>query len=64
MSSPDHPIWSLLRFAIFRVAAAVTSYLNASDFDHTEGKMLMEFAAIAGAYEILEKKLKPKSEEK
>jgi len=47
----DHPIWALARLAVIMTPLTVVLYANASKFDWTEIKALMEFGILAGGFE-------------
>lgn len=51
MSSPAHPIWSLLRLTILMIVLSLILYFNASDFDATEIKTLTQYFLAAASLE-------------
>lgn len=57
MSDPHHPIWRLIQTAMYLFAAFVFLWMNASNFDHTEWKTLIELGAVIGGAELIKAKL-------
>lgn len=51
MSSPAHPIWSILRLTILMIVLSLILYFNASDFDATEIKTLTQYFLAAASLE-------------
>lgn len=50
MSNPDHPLWHLCYTVAVILALSFSLWLNASSFDKTELKTILEFGVvIAGA---------------
>ena len=47
----DHPGWAVLRLAVIMVPLTVVMYANASKFDITEIRALLEFGIIGAGYE-------------
>ena len=50
---PTHPLWATIRFVVLVVATSVILWLNASHFDETEIRTIVEIAIVAGGYETL-----------
>ena len=49
LSDPQHPIWNLCRTIVVGGLAAFVMWLNASNFDHTEHKAILQmFIAYIG----------------
>ena len=46
MADPEHPLWRLLQTISYLVFATVFLWLNASSFDRTEMKTLIELAVV------------------
>ncbi len=57
MRSPNHPIWSILNLAVILTFVTLFAGMNASKFDSTEIKMIVEFVAVMGGWEFVKKKL-------
>ena len=57
MTTTKHPIWAFLNLVVILVFVTVFSYLNASEFDETELKMLMQLAVGMGAWEFAKRKM-------
>jgi hypothetical protein len=51
MPSSDHPLWPLIRIAIYMAALLGTLYFNASQFDATEIKSLVTMFLVAAGTE-------------
>lgn len=47
----DHPAWAVARLAVIMVPLSVVLYANASRFDWTEVKSLLEFGIIGAGFE-------------
>lgn len=47
----DHPGWAILRLAVIMVPVTVVLWLNASRFDSTEIKALLELGIVLGGWE-------------
>ena len=47
----DHPGWAVLRLAVIMIPLTVVMYANASKFDMTEIRALLEFGIIGAGYE-------------
>lgn len=47
----DHPAWAIARLAVIMAPLTVVLYANASKFDWTEIKAIMEFGILAGGFE-------------
>ncbi len=60
MHDPDHPIWSLLRYAILMLVLTGVLWQNASNFDMTEIKslitMLIVMTGWGGVEQVLRKR--------
>ena len=76
MNDPDHPIWRLFQAALYIGAAYVFLQMNASKFDITEVKTLMELGLVilvgeavkykskgAKAVEVIDNLIKDESDE-
>ncbi len=46
-------MWATIRFVVLVVATSIILWLNASHFDETEIRTIVEIAIIAGGYETL-----------
>lgn len=53
----EHPVWSLIRLVIVFAGVTIFLYLNASTFDETEMKTIVELMILAGGFEALKRKL-------
>ena len=53
----EHPVWSLIRLVIVFAGVPIFLYLNASTFDETEMKPIVELTILAGGVEALKRKL-------
>ena len=53
----EHPVWSLIRLVIVFAGVTIFLYLNASTFDETEMKTIVELMILAGGFEALNRKL-------
>jgi hypothetical protein len=51
ISSPSHPLWSILRLTILMMVLTCILYFNASDFDATEIKTLTQYFLAAASLE-------------
>ena len=51
MSDPGHPLYATIRFCALAVAVTFVLWKNASNFDETEVKTILEIAVLAGGYE-------------
>ena len=49
----DHPGWAVLRLAVIMVPLTVVMYANASKFDMTEIRALLQFALVGGGFEAV-----------
>ena len=58
-----HPIWSFLNLVVILTFVTVFAYLNASEFDETEVKMLMQLLAVMGGWEWAKRKMRPSEPE-
>ena len=47
----DHPIWGIARLALIMAPLTVFLYSNASNFDWTEIKSILEMGLVLGGYE-------------
>ena len=47
----DHPGWSILRLAVIMTPLTVVLYANASKFDWTEYKSILEMGIMLGGWE-------------
>jgi hypothetical protein len=47
----DHPGWAVARLAVIMIPLSVVLYANASRFDWTEVKSLLEFGIIGAGFE-------------
>lgn len=47
----DHPGWAILRLAVIMIPVTVVLWANASKFDHTELKAMLELGIILGGWE-------------
>ena len=54
MSDPWHPIYATIRFCALAIAVTFVLWKNASNFDETEIKTIIEIAILAGGYEGLQ----------
>lgn len=59
-----HPGWSILQQTIYLSFGGVFLWLNASNFDKTEIKTLMEMAGVVIAGEVVKNKLTSGHKEK
>lgn len=57
----NHPIWPFLRYTVGITGATVILYVNASDFDMTEGKSLILIAILMGGWEAAERFLRSRT---
>lgn len=64
MPPATHPVWSILKTAVLLGGFAVILYLNASNFDHTEMKTLMEAMLLMAGVEAFHARQTSKSEQK
>jgi len=51
MHNANHPIWATIRFCALCIAATFVLWKNATNFDETELKAIIEIAVLAGGYE-------------
>lgn len=51
MNDASHPIWSLLRLAIYMIALVATLLFNANTFDATEVKTIITMFVVASGTE-------------
>ena len=51
MNSPTHPIWSLIRLTMLMVVLTVILWINATKFDATEVKALVQYFLAAASLE-------------
>lgn len=51
MPDQNHPLWATVRFCALCVACTFVLWKNASNFDETEIKAILEIAIMAGGYE-------------
>lgn len=58
MTDPDHPIWRLAQTTLYLAFAAFFLWHNASDFDDTEIKTLVELGTIMFVGEGIKRKFK------
>jgi hypothetical protein len=47
----DHPAWALLRLAVIMIPITGVLWLNASKFDMTELKSLLQLGIVLGGWE-------------
>ena len=47
----DHPIYATIRFISLTAAVTFLLWVNASSFDETEVKTILEIAVVVGGYE-------------
>lgn len=47
----DHPGWAVARLAVIMTPLTIVLYANASRFDWTEVKAILEFGILAGGFE-------------
>jgi len=62
MNDPNHPIWRLLQTALYLTFASFFLWANATSFDSTEIKTLVELGAVMIAGEFVKNKIKKKPE--
>lgn len=53
---PNHPIWKLLTHGMYGSLITLFLWLNASNFDHTEVKTILEIVAAMTGVEVLKNK--------
>ena len=53
MRDPKHPIWPIIRLAVFMVALVVILWLNASHFDITELRTILAMFFVAAGGESI-----------
>lgn len=58
MKQAGHPIWSLLNLSIILAFVLLFSYINATNFDVTELKMIVEFIAVMGGWEFFKSRMR------
>jgi hypothetical protein len=51
MFPQDHPIWRIANLAVVLLGTALVMWVNASDFDETELRALIEIMMVMGGYE-------------
>ena len=51
MNSPTHPIWAIIRLGMLMFVLTIVLWLNASKFDATEVKTLVEYFLVAASLE-------------
>ena len=51
LSNPQHPLWATFRFSIVVIGVTFILWGNASSFDETEIKTILEIAILSGGYE-------------
>ena len=49
----DHPVWGVLKIAIVCVPLSIFLFRNATNFDWTEGKSIVQLASVLGALEAI-----------
>ena len=62
MSHPGHPVWRLLTTLVYLAFACFFMWLNASSFDKTEMKTLVELAVVMLSVEGVKDRLKKGAE--
>jgi hypothetical protein len=60
----EHPIWSLLRSVVMFGGLTLLLYFNASNFDGTEMRVILELLILRGAWEGFERKMKKNGKSK
>ena len=53
-----HPIWATVNIAVIGIFVLIFSYINASNFDGTELKMIVELLFAWGGFEYVKNKLR------
>lgn len=56
----NHPIWKIITHTTYGLLITLFLWLNASNFDHTEIKTILEIVATMTGIEMIKKKLEPK----
>jgi len=59
----DHPVWTIARHSVYLGFATLILYTNASNFDHTEIKTILEMGLVFIGADYAKSKLS-KSKEK
>jgi len=52
----EHPAWAILHSAVLMCGLCLVLWLNASNFDQTELKALLEFGLIFAGSEVLRRR--------
>ena len=58
LHDPGHPLWPTLRYVVGMLGITTILWVNASDFDMTEGKSLILCAILFGGWEVAERFLR------
>jgi hypothetical protein len=53
----SHPLWSIIRMAVFFVGLTLFLYLNATNFDRGEVTTILELLLLAGGFEAIRHKV-------
>jgi GTP-sensing pleiotropic transcriptional regulator CodY len=56
----NHPIWKIITHSTYGLLITLFLWLNASNFDHTEIKTILEIIAAMVGVEMIKKKLETK----
>jgi hypothetical protein len=51
---PSHPLWATIKFLALVIGTTFVLWNNASSFDETEVKAILEIAVMAGGYQAVE----------
>jgi len=63
LSDTRHPLWRLLTLCVLLAFLTLVQYLNASNFDQTEIKSILEMGMAVGAWESFKHKVSSRNEE-
>ena len=64
LANPDHPVWSIFHLMVVGLLITLFAYLNASNFDETELKMILEILLALAGYNGITKILKERTKGK
>lgn len=62
MSGKDHPFWQWLDKATTLIALGFFLWMNASNFDETEIKTLLETAGVVAGFQLVKSKFTPRED--
>ena len=56
----DHPVWTIVQHSVYLTALILVLWINASNFDGTEIKTILQMGGAALGYKVVENKIKGK----